>query len=252
MKPPPETSGRAENSDRDHLAHLRSAERRRWLRGGLAAGSVVMTVASRPVLAQACFAPSAMGSMPASGNRPVQVCTGLTPEEWRAVATQWPSPYLGAVAGTAAAASVDSSTTTAASTTDSTTSTTSRRRQPGETLTTQSLADTTSTSTQTSTSTGGYGQPTLFHCPTTGLGGRVFGRRSMLDVIDLTDVGIYSLGRYVVAALLNARAGRTPVLSETGVRNMWNDLVNRGYYEPTAGAKWTANEIVTYLQTTMS
>jgi hypothetical protein len=80
----------------------------------------------------------------------------------------------------------------------------------------------------------------------------VFGRRSMLDVIDLTDVGIYSLGRYVVAALLNARAGRTPVLSETGVRNMWNDLVNRGYYEPTAGAKWTANEIVTYLQTTMS
>lgn len=73
----------------------------------------------------------------------------------------------------------------------------------------------------------------------------------MLQVIDLNSGDIHTLGRYIVAALLNARAGRTPVLGETGVRNMWNDLVNRGYYEPTAGVRWTAGEIVAYLQTTM-
>ena len=58
---------------------------------------------------------------------------------------------------------------------------------------------------------GFYQEPTLFHCPTTGLGGRVYGHRSMLDVIDLTQGGrnLDSLGRYIVAAMLNARAGRT-------------------------------------------
>jgi hypothetical protein len=95
---------------------------------------------------------------------------------------------------------------------------------------------------------------TQFHCPTTGLGGRMFGDRTMLEVIDVGEGGdgVQSLGRYIVAALLNARAGRTPVLTETGARNMWNDLVNQGYYEPTAGIRWTAPEIIAYVKTTMT
>jgi hypothetical protein len=55
----------------------------------------------------------------------------------------------------------------------------------------------------------------------------------------------------MVAALLNARAGRTPVLTEGAVRNMWNDIINRGFFEPTAGIRWGATEIVSYLRTTM-
>jgi hypothetical protein len=54
-----------------------------------------------------------------------------------------------------------------------------------------------------------------------------------------------------VAALHNARAGRTPVLDETAVRTMWNDLVNRGSYEVSAGINWGPAEIVSYLKTTM-
>ena len=75
---------------------------------------------------------------------------------------------------------------------------------------------------------------TQFHCPTTGLGGRIFGDRTMLEVLDIGEGGggVQSLGRYIVAALLNARAGRTPVLTETGARTMWNDCVNQGCYEP--------------------
>lgn len=82
----------------------------------------------------------------------------------------------------------------------------------------------------------------------------MFGDRTLLEVIDIGEgggAGTVSVGRYIVAALLNARSGRTPVLDETGVRNMWNDLVNLGYYEPTAGIQWTAPEIIAYLKTTM-
>ena len=75
-------------------------------------------------------------------------------------------------------------------------------------------------------------------------------QKTMLDVIDQT--GSDSLGRYIVAALLNARSGRTPMLTETQVRNMWNDLVHRGYYEPTAGSRWGAPQIVAYIKTTIA
>ena len=103
------------------------------------------------------------------------------------------------------------------------------------------------------TTTTAYPVATRYHCPTTGLGGSLFGDRTMLEVIDMGEGGLNTrgLGRYIVAALLNARAGRTPVLTETNVRNMWNDLVNRGYYEPTAGTKWGPPEIIAYLKTTM-
>src|SRR6185312_8091379 len=81
----------------------KSDARRRLLQGGLAAGSVVMTVASRPVLGQvACLTPSASTSMPTSGNAPTQACSGLQPGQWQAMGTQWPSPYVGIVPGATA------------------------------------------------------------------------------------------------------------------------------------------------------
>jgi hypothetical protein len=92
----------------------------------------------------------------------------------------------------------------------------------------------------------------MYHCPTTGLGGHVFSQKTMIEVIDLTSGGLDSLGRYTVAALLNARSGRTPMLNETTVRAMWNDLMNRGYFEPTAGIRWGAAEIVAYMKTTIA
>jgi hypothetical protein len=96
-------------------------------------------------------------------------------------------------------------------------------------------------------------QATRYHCPTTGFGGSLFGDLTMLEVIDIGEraSGLRGLGRYMVAAILNARSGRTPVLSETGVRELWNDLVNRGYYEPIGGVQWQAPDIIAYLKTTM-
>ena len=73
---------------------------------------------------------------------------------------------------------------------------------------------------------------------------------SMYDVVNKTASD--SIGRYVVAALLNARSGRAPMLSEAIVRNMWNELVNRGYFEPTAGIRWSESQVVAYIKTTIA
>ena len=229
----------------------RSNARRRLLQGGLSTAPVLMTVVSRPVLGQTvCLAPSAAMSMPTSGTRTQQVCTGLTPDQWAAIPDQWPSPY---VAGTSSSSIIKSFTDVTATSTDlqsttTTKSTITQRRQPSGT----SSSTTTTTISSNPTSTPSQ-DGTLYHCPVTGFGGRVFGQRTMMDVLGMTAGGtdVYSLGRYMVAGLLNACSGRTPVLGEDGVRDMWNDLVNRGYYEPSAGIRWDANDIVSYLRTTM-
>lgn len=104
--------------------------------------------------------------------------------------------------------------------------------------------------TQKASSHGGP-QPTLFHSGTTGFAGSLMGQRTMLQVLSLGDGGTNGLAKYCAAALLNALNGRTPVLSPAQVRNMWNDYVNRGYYEPTAGIRWNAAQIVTYINSTI-
>jgi len=93
---------------------------------------------------------------------------------------------------------------------------------------------------------------TPYHCTTTGFNGTVFSGKVMLQVMNLADDGAKnSVGRYCAAALLNSRTNRTPVLSETTVRNIWNAYVSLGYYEPTAGVRWGATQIVAYIQSTM-
>jgi len=93
---------------------------------------------------------------------------------------------------------------------------------------------------------------TAFHCPTTGLNGQTFANLTMLDVLSASGGAYDALGRYTVAALLNAKSGRVHVLPESTVRNMWNDCVTRGYYEPAAGVRWGAAEIVAYMQKTIA
>ena len=255
-----------------------SDSRRKLLRGGLAAAPVVMTVASRPVLGQVACTASAGTSMTmqTSLNHNCTITSGLSPEKWKSLANQWPSPYSGAGSSTNAATTAATTTTTTSSTSTSTTSSNRTLQQQlagtssGGTSSTGTTGTTTTTSgtssfdtsryyggggagtTTTSNNTNGAQTATMYHCPTTGLGGHVFSQKTMVEVIDLTRGGLDSLGRYTVAALLNARSGRTPMLNETTVRAMWNDLMNRGYFEPTAGIRWGAAEIVAYIKTTIA
>jgi len=69
-----------------------SADRRKWLKAGLSTPPVLMTVASRPVLANACVPPSAYVSLGASAPGMYGECAGFGPETWLQDNT-WPSPY---------------------------------------------------------------------------------------------------------------------------------------------------------------
>lgn len=78
---------------------VRSDERRRLLRGGLAAGPVIMTIASRPVLGQTlnCGSVTVQGSLGVgtslnAGCANVAYNTGRSPRTWYS-ATTWPTPY---------------------------------------------------------------------------------------------------------------------------------------------------------------
>jgi hypothetical protein len=74
----------------------------------------------------------------------------------------------------------------------------------------------------------------------------------MMQVIWLTgNADPAQLGAHIIAAVLNARMGSTPTLTETQVTNIFNEWDVKGYFEPTAGVKWYAADIVLYLKTTM-
>lgn len=87
----------------------------------------------------------------------------------------------------------------------------------------------------------------------TGSSGYEFGSKTMLEVLRMAGQGATGdLGAHIAAALLNAQAGLTPVLTTSRVLALWNECASRGYYEPTAGIQWGPEKIVAYLQTTMT
>lgn len=60
------------------------------------------------------------------------------------------------------------------------------------------------------------------------------------------------VAKYIIAALLNARAGTTPVLDEAKVFQIWNEYNQQLSYTPNAGAvAWDGADIVKYLKSTM-
>jgi len=58
------------------------------------------------------------------------------------------------------------------------------------------------------------------------------------------------ISKEFVAALLNIRGGLIPeqVLTEGKLMGMWNEWVDSGIYRPQAGMQWNGHQIVSYLQ----
>ena len=171
------------------------AARRRLLQGGLAVGPVLMTLVSRPVLAVApagqCTTPSGFVSANASTAGRGVICTGHTPDFWKANATPaaWPQGFP-------------------------------------PTRTFDSIFDHDAT-----------------HYPA---------NTSLLDILNLAPTPSFDdLARYIVAALLNAAANLTPVLSVNAVKDIWNEYLATGSFSPSSGVHWNHDEIISYLLTTM-
>jgi hypothetical protein len=64
------------------------------------------------------------------------------------------------------------------------------------------------------------------------------------------DAGL-NMGKYMLAAYLNIMSGRVDFLTVGALQAAWNEWSDKGYYEPMAGQKWYANDIVSYLYGTM-
>jgi len=204
------TTGATDAQRESQAALLR---RRNLLKAGLGAGSVIATLASRPVLGWGgggggdCKAPSDALSGNLSQPGKDKHCSGKPPSYWCQSQSycNWKVPC-----------------------------------QPKD------------------TGSSGYtcgafkAKATPFHSTITMFNGTQFGSKTMLDVMNLTGGGYQKLGCYISAALLNAKAGWTPVLSESDVRGMWNEYCAKGYFEPSAGVHWGPDECVNYLLTTMT
>ena len=80
---------------------------------------------------------------------------------------------------------------------------------------------------------------------------------TLLQALSFSGNPTNDVARYVSAAVLNAaKTGLTPVLSVQQVKDIWAEYGFTGYglagyYSPTAGAQWSAQEIIAYLLTTM-
>lgn len=197
--------------------------RRNFTKSGLVASGVILTLASRPVLGGGwvCKSPSGFLSGNLSQHGVPQTCQGRTPGYWgtnTSTSHPWPSPY-----------------------------------KTGKCTNTSKRLDYNSWSNTGSTSGTMFNDSTLgFHC-TSSTNVLKLKPYSMMQVILLGGTGDpYQLGAHCVAALLNARMGWTPVLTEAQVRNMFNEYDSKGYFEPVAGVKWYGADIVTYLKTTMT
>jgi len=188
--------------------------RRRLLGGSLAAGPVLLTLTSRPVLAGGshngggggggilrCTTPSGFVSMNASTAGRGVSCSGRSAIYWKDSSSfsQWPANYY-----------------------PTTVSGMHGHKATGfNDIFTPQLKLGTNTS------------PTL------------------LDVLDAGSGG-NNVARALVVALLNAASGLTPVLSVTLVKSMWSEYCQHGYFSPSSGAKWSAAELLDYLSTTQA
>ena len=96
--------------------------------------------------------------------------------------------------------------------------------------------------------TGGH-QATKFHDV---FSGSYCGTQTFLTVMqNSSGGGTDAVSNHCAAAVLNAAKGWTPVLTVGQVQNIWSEYISKGYFEPTAGIKWYAAEVVAYLKTTM-
>jgi hypothetical protein len=175
-----------------------AASRRRLLRGGVAAGPVLMTLVSRPVLAQVaghCTTPSGFVSLNASNAGRGVDCEGFTYQYWKsAPQSAYPPAFP--------------------------------PEKPFNAVFNNPVCGT-------------YGGPPPL---------------SLRQVLSLGSDPPNDVARVIVAALLNAASGFTPVLGVETVKHMWEEYCTSGYshFSPQSGASWNTQELLDYLSTTQT
>jgi hypothetical protein len=73
---------------------------------------------------------------------------------------------------------------------------------------------------------------------------------TMSNVLDPQDFDQYNLAMHTVATYLNIKSGKINFLSVETLLNMWYEVRTKGYYSPSAGVQWNAEQVKNYLQAT--
>ena len=201
---------KAETSN--EVASSADQSRRRFTQSGLAVSGVILTLASRPVLAEVCASPSGFQSLNATANPGVShtgkhqaVCSGRAAGFWMDNPGSWPTPYVSGTNQNGGGGG-------------------SNKRSASKAGTLFRDAFRTSSSP--------------------------YSKYTLLEVLQMQN-DPHQLGAHLVSALLNAAAGLTPVLSTEKVITICHEYDQKGYFEPSAGIKWNPADIVLYLKSTM-
>ena len=74
--------------------------------------------------------------------------------------------------------------------------------------------------------------------------------KTLAEVLSINVSG--NVAKHIIAAYLNKLGGNGAVIPDSaitlaGIKNMWAEYATKGFYEPMAGIKWYAQDIVNYL-----
>lgn len=213
-----------------------SGVRRRLVRGGLSAAPLLVTLTSRPVLAQTCFSPSETlsGTLSHKGDD-LPLCQGRSPGVWKNVAEQELAAFKQWKQAQA------------------------KHESDGN----EDWAYDDSVLAHEGAFVSWPIPPTdAFHSYfAQGTNARYYKRKngqwkplSLLEVMQLTGGDDPAkIGFHFVGALLNIRVGLVDprAMTEQRLRSLWAEYATQGYYVPYAGAtRWYAADIVAYIQQT--
>ena len=81
---------------------------------------------------------------------------------------------------------------------------------------------------------------------------QTYAKTTCRDILSLKPFDTAGVGAYLMATFLNVATRQTDVMTIEQVRTIWKEYDLAGYYAPTAGVKWYAQDIVRYLAINMS
>lgn len=214
-----------------------SHSKRKLAKAGLAASGVLLTLASKSVLAGRrtgyatggtafqCTSPSGFSSLNVSAPGKTQSsCLGRTPGFWK----EWPSEWAHCTPAYDPGVCIETN--------------------PSGACKTYNL----NTGTPFHSNVSGRSYPAGF----SGLSGSRFGVLSLMGVMvnNSSSLDPDNVGAHVAATVLNIARGWIPaeVMEMSTILDIWHDYDTTGSYKPTAGVTWYGADIVTYLKTTMS
>jgi len=242
-----------------------SISRRNFTKSSLAVSGVLLTLASRSAVGGdlVCKSPSGFLSGNTSVHGTPTTCSGRSPGYWGTRPDQWPMPYEPGkcVNNCQSSQGSDSSSNSSSkesssnsSSKDSSSNSSSKDSSSGSSGSSGSNSSSQPSAWNSCTKASDWEEGTRFCSVFDCYGnGSIYSQYSMMQVLWLNgNQDPYQLGAHFVSAILNTRMGVTPILSDTEIVNIFNEWNRKGFFEPTAGVKWYAPDIVAYFQSTLS